>query len=219
MSSDVMTVVRYETPGVVRTLDVAAKALLVLLLGLALANPEASGLEGKGAEARAIGYPLLAFAIPAVWFFSWRERASFPWLADLLVTITCFSDTLGNRMDLYDRIVWFDDWMHFANLGLLTVAVLLLTMHRSAGLGAVLERALAFAGTAAIAWELAEYAAFLSRHSERQHAYADTLGDLALGVLGALVAAVVVHRAWAAGHLRSTAPQLEHPPVVRTAAG
>ncbi|MDN4162420.1 hypothetical protein [Nocardioides abyssi] len=212
MSSDAVTVVRYDTPGLVRTLDVTAKALLVLLLGLALAHPEASGLEGKGAAARAVGYPLLAFAIPAVWWWNWRERASFPWLADLLVTLTCFSDTLGNRMDLYDRIVWFDDWMHFLNLGLLTVALLLLTMHRSASLGAVLERALAFAGTAAIAWELAEYAAFLSRHSERQHAYADTLGDLFLGVLGALVAAVVVHRAWAAGHLRSTAPQLEHRP-------
>jgi hypothetical protein len=219
VSSDVVTVVRYETPSVVRTLDVAAKALLVLMLGLAMAHPEASGLEGKGAAARAVGYPLLAFTIPAVWWWHWRERASFPWLADLLVTITCFSDTLGNRMDLYDTVVWFDDWMHFMNLGLLTAAVLLLTMHRSSGLGSVLERSLAFGATAAVAWELAEYAAVLSRHSERQHAYADTLGDLALGILGALVAAVVVHRAWAAGHLRSTAPQLEHPPLAPTAAG
>ncbi|MBC9733716.1 hypothetical protein [Nocardioides marmotae] len=219
MSSEVVTAVRYDTPGVVRSLDVGAKALLVLLLGLALAHPEASGLEGKGAEARAIGYPLLAFSIPAVWFFYWRERASFPWLPDLLVTLTCFSDTLGNRMDLYNRIVWFDDWMHFVNLGLLTAAVLLLTMHRSAGLGAVVERSLAFAATAAIAWELAEYAAFLSRHSERRHAYADTLGDLVLGVLGAVVAAGVVHRAWAAGRLRSTAPQLEHAAASARAVG
>lgn len=210
--TDAVPVVRYDTPGTVRTLDVAAKALLVLLLALALAHPEASGLEGKGAGARAVGYPILAFTIPAVWWMYWRERASFPWLADLLVTLTCFSDTLGNRMDLYDRVLWFDDWMHFINLALLTTALLLLTTHRSATLGAVLERSLAFGATAAIAWELAEYAAFLSRHSERQHAYADTLGDLALGTLGALVAAVMVHRAWAAGHLRSTAPQLEHRP-------
>ncbi|MEV7430534.1 MULTISPECIES: hypothetical protein [unclassified Nocardioides] len=213
MSSEVVTAVRYDTPGLVRTLDVGAKALLVLMLGLALAYPDSSGLEGKGAGARAVGYPLLAFAIPAVWWWHWRERASFPWLADLLVTLTCFSDTLGNRMDLYDTVVWFDDFMHFANLAMLTAAVLLLTMHRSSSLGAALERSLAFGATAAVAWELAEYAAFLSRHSERAHAYADTLGDLTLGILGSLLAAVVVHRAWAAGHLRSTAPQLEREPA------
>ena len=37
-----------------------------------------------------------------------------PWLPDLLITITCFTDILGNRMDLYDTVVWFDDWMHRA---------------------------------------------------------------------------------------------------------
>ena len=42
--------------------------------------------------------------------------------------MTCFSDFLGNRLNLYDTVVWFDDFMHFANTGLLTAAFLLLTM-------------------------------------------------------------------------------------------
>lgn len=69
-------------------------------------------MEGKAAGLRAVAYPVLTFTVPALWWLSWRQRASFPWVVDLLVTVTCFTDILGNRSDLYDSIVWFDDWMH-----------------------------------------------------------------------------------------------------------
>ena len=65
----------------------------------------------------------------------------------------------------------------------------------------MLERCLAFGATVAIAWEVAEFFAFISRSTEREFAYADTLGDLALGTAGAVVAAVIIHRAWRRGHL------------------
>jgi hypothetical protein len=126
----------------------------------------------------------------------WRDRVSFPWVSDLLVTITCFTDILGNRLDLYDTVVWFDDWMHFMNTGLLVVAVLLLTLDRGVSRLRLLERGLAFGATAAIAWELAEYAAFISTSTEKQFAYEDTLGDLGLGLLGAVVASLAVHAVW-----------------------
>lgn len=192
------------TPGVARTVNVTAKAGLVLMLVLAMLYPDLGHLRDKGAGARAVGYPLASFAVPFVWWVAWRDRVAFPWLPDLLVTITCFTDVLGNRMDLYDTVLWFDDWMHFMNTGLLAAAVVLLTMPPHSSLGRVVERALAFGATAAIAWELAEYVAFLSRSSERQFAYADTLGDLTLGVLGSLVAAVVVHQVWSLS--RGTTP-------------
>lgn len=177
--------------GVVRGLNVTAKAGLVLLVLAALAYPDASHLRDKAAGLRAVGYPLLAFAVPVIWLLFWRERA-FPWLADLLITLTCFSDFLGNRLNLYETVIWFDDFMHFVNTGLLTAAVLLLTMRSGATLSAMVERALAFGVTAALAWEIAEYFAFMQMSSELPDAYADTLGDLALGVLGAIVAAVAV---------------------------
>lgn len=202
--------VRHSVPHVVRFLDIGAKILLILMLATALAFPEVGNLEGKGALARAVAYPLLAFAIPVVWHVTWRERASFPWLADFFVTITCFTDILGNRMDLYDTIWWFDDVMHFTNAGLLAAAVILLTLPRTATFAETIERALAFGATAAIVWEVAEFAAFLSKSSEREFAYADTLSDLTLNVLGSLVAAIVIHRAWQRGRLTTTAPQLEH---------
>lgn len=117
------------------------------------------------------------------------------------MTITCFTDVLGNRMNLYDTVMWFDDWMHFMNTGLLAAAVIMLTLSRSSSLLRVIERSLAFGATAAIAWEIAEFFAFISGSSEREYAYADTLGDLALGTLGAVVAASVVHRLWRQGKL------------------
>ena len=206
MSEAIAVVV--PTPSAARAASISAKAALVLLLVLALLYPDSGHLRDKAAGLRAVGYPLVSFLVPAVWWMFWRDRVSFPWLADLMVTLTCFTDVLGNRMDLYDTIVWFDDWMHLMNTGLLVAAVLLLSLHRSSGLARVVERALAFGATAAIGWEVAEYFAFIAGSDERRFAYADTLGDLGLGILGALVAAVAVHQLWRRGRLSSVDPPL-----------
>jgi hypothetical protein len=179
-------------PQTVRGLNLTAKAGLVLLIIAALAYPDSSHLRDKAAGLRAISYPLLAFAIPVVWFTFWRDRVVFPWLADLFVTLTCFSDFLGNRLDLYDTVVWFDDFMHFANTGLLAAAVLLLTTVPGSPLLPLLERALAFGVTAALVWEIAEFFAFMQLSDELPEAYADTLGDLTLGAFGAVAAALAV---------------------------
>jgi hypothetical protein len=194
------------TPTLAKTANVLAKAALLLLLLFAVLNPDQANLRDKAAGMRAIGYPLMSFTVPVLWWALWRDRISFPWLPDLLITVTCFTDILGNRMDLYDSVVWFDDWMHFINTGLLAAAFILLTLHRDVGFGRVLERALAFGASAAIAWEVAEYVAFISRSSERELAYADTLGDLSLGTAGAVLAAVVIHAAWRRGHLLHPRP-------------
>jgi len=198
------------TPSAARAASISAKAALIFLLVLALLYPDSGHMRDKAAGLRAVGYPLLSFTVPALWWVFWKDRVSFPWLADLMVTLTCFTDVLGNRMDLYDSVVWFDDWMHFMNNGLLVAAVLLLTMHPSSSLASVVERALAFGATAAITWEILEYFAFISRSTERHFAYADTLGDLGLGTCGALVAAVVVHRMWQRGTLTNAEPP---PPI------
>lgn len=194
------------TPTLAKTANVLAKGALLLLLLFAVLHPDQANLRDKAAGMRAIGYPLMSFTVPVLWWALWRDRISFPWLPDLLITITCFTDILGNRMDLYDTVVWFDDWMHFMNTGLLAAAFILLTLHRDVGIWRVLERGLAFGASAAIAWEVAEYFAFISRSTEREFAYADTLGDLSLGTAGAVLAAVVIHRAWRRGHLLDPRP-------------
>jgi hypothetical protein len=195
------------TPPIAKSANVAAKAALVLLLLFALLYPDQGNLRDKAAGMRAVGYPLVSFTVPLLWWTLWRDRMSFPWLPDLLITITCFTDILGNRMDLYDTVVWFDDWMHFMNTGLLAAAIVLLTLPPGSGLLRIVERALAFGATSAIAWELAEYFAFISRTSERSYAYGDTLGDLTLGTAGAVVAGVAVHRLWHQSRLLNPPPR------------
>lgn len=194
--------IRYPvTPAWAKTANVTAKLALVLLLVLALLYPDQGNLRDKAAGLRAVGYPLASFTVPFLWWALRRDQMSFPWVADLLITLTCFTDVLGNRMDLYDSVVWFDDWMHFLNTGLLAVAVILLTLAPGKSLSSTVERALAFGATSAIAWELAEYVAFISRSSERDFAYGDTLADLALGTLGAVAGAVAVYRLRQRGRL------------------
>lgn len=195
-----------QVPPAIRGLNIAAKAALLVLLATALALPDLGHMRDKAAGLRAVAYPMMSFTVPLLWLVWWRDRAPFPWLADLLVTLTCFSDILGNRINLYDTVVWFDDWMHFMNTGLLAAAAVLLTLPRHVRFLAILERAFAVGATGAIAWEIAEYFAFISTSSERRGAYTDTLADLGLGVLGAFIAAVVIHRLWRGRRLQFVQP-------------
>lgn len=201
--------VRYPAPPVIKSANIAVKTGLVLLLGLAILVPGFGNMDGKGLVPRAVGYPIAAFALPVIWFTWWRQRASFPWTADFLISFACFSDILGNFLNLYDSVESFDNMVHFVNTGLLTAAVILLTMHRSSSLGAVTERALAFGVSAALVWEIAEFFAFLRFSPERLGAYADTLSDMSLGAMGSLLAGFWVYALWRRGYLTEVAPQLE----------
>lgn len=187
--------------------DIAAKVGLVVLLVIAVAYPDLGNVRGKASGVRAIAYPLGAMAVPIVWWLLWRRRP-FPWLGDALVTLPWFTDTLGNRLNLFDTVEWFDDWMHLVNWALLTAGVLVLTMRNSCGLRETVERSLAVGVTAALGWELAEYVAFIRTSPELDTAYTDTLGDLALGTLGSLLAALTVWTLWRR-RLLDTSPHLQ----------
>ncbi|MEU0314162.1 hypothetical protein [Nocardioides sp. NPDC006273] len=184
----------WTTSEVVVLLDVAAKVLLLLSIVRVGLDPTWGNLEGKAPIARAVTYPLLAFAIPLVWLAR-RHQGAYPWTADLLITLVCFNDILGNRLDLYDAIVWFDDASHFFATGQLSAAAVLLTLHRGT-FGQVLERAVAVGMTIALAWEVFEYFSFVTTSSELQWAYRDTIGDLTLGWLGSVAAAAVIAAYW-----------------------
>jgi len=176
-------------------LDVAVKLLLLLSVMRVLVDPGWANLEGKAPMARAFMYPLSAMAVPVFWGVRSRVSA-FPWLADLLVTLTCFTDILGNRLGLYDSVVWFDDWMHVMNTALVSAAFVLLTVRESAAFTEIVEAAVSLGLTASLGWELFEYATFLTRSTEWTSAYSDTIGDLVLGWLGSVLAALVVAAAW-----------------------
>jgi hypothetical protein len=170
------------------------KAALAALLALALAFPEWERFADKAMGARAVAYPLAALLVPAIWLVRRRLGRSgpFPWDVDALLTAPFVIDVAGNALDLYDSVSWFDDACHFGNWALLGGAA-----------GAALRRGpalprwatvLLVAGAGAIAailWEIAEYGAFILDTPESVGIYRDTLGDEALGLLGATVAGVL----------------------------
>ena len=184
----------------VRVVDLLVKGALVALLASAVLFPDLSGIKGKASTARLVVYPLGVLAVPLWWWVHGRRRAvgsdrgGFPWWADLLVSLPWLLDLLGNRLDLFDTVSWWDDGMHFLNWALLTAGVLLAWAPRGLSRGVVVVCGLAFGMGSALLWELGEYVAFVRGSPELATAYTDTLGDLSLGSLGALLAGLVVSR-------------------------
>jgi len=113
---------------------------------------------------------------------------------DILIGLPVLIDMAGNALGLYDSVEWWDDANHLVNWWLHTAAVAILLAatglprEARAGLG------IAWAASTAILWELAEYVTFVPGSAEASTAYADTLGDLALGLLGGTIASVLI--AW-----------------------
>jgi hypothetical protein len=199
-------VCEHDPVRVAKWADLVAKVLLLGLLLSALIWPDLSGIKGKASTARLVVYPLGAVIVPLWWFVYGRRRAvrdasgdpvRYPWTADLLITLPWFLDLLGNRLNLFDTVTWWDDLMHFVNWALLTAGALWAwAPRRAVSRGLVVVCALGFGATAAVLWELGEYAAFVRNSPELTTAYTDTLGDLALGSLGALLAGLVVGQLW-----------------------
>jgi hypothetical protein len=100
-------------------------------------------------------------------------------------------DVLGNALDLYDSIDWWDDANHFVNWALLTAAFGQLLVRLGVGRLVLAGLAIGFGAVTAILWELAEYFTFIRNSSELDTAYTDTLGDLTLGLSGSCVAAAL----------------------------
>ena len=187
-------------------LNLAVKAALVGLLLFSVF----SGLErfeGKAMTGRALTYPLAAVVVPVGWWLLRRRRPSleYPYALDILLVLPFLIDVVGNALDLYDTVEWWDDANHFVNWGLLTAAFGQLLLRLPVGPWNAAALAVGFGATTAVLWEFAEYWTFIRDSPELDTAYEDTLGDLALGLSGSTIAALVT--AWLVKiRLRDRAP-------------
>lgn len=187
-------------PGRARAAAAAVFLATVVQLAIGAFVPGLQQFEGKAFGARLFAYPAMMLAVPAWWWFAQRRAgtaqtqggpedpgADVPWAAFALVMAPFLIDVTGNTLDLYDRVWWWDDANHFVNWALLCAGIGLLVCRGLrrwqvvtlvTGIGAVL----------AIGWELGEWYTFIRHGTELGTAYTDTLGDEALGTLGALLA-------------------------------
>ena len=110
-------------------------------------------------------------------------------------------DLLGNAFNFYDSIDHFDDACHLVNWAILTGAVgTVIVKRRELASWEVVWMLVGFGTTTAVLWEIGEYGAFVTKAPEVATAYSDTIGDLALGTTGSLIAAILTvvlgRRAW-----------------------
>lgn len=171
--------------------DVLVKLALVGLLLFAVIFPDLPQFEGKAVAWRAITYPVAALIVPAAWW-AFARRSRYPFAADILLVLPFTIDTAGNAADLYDTISWWDDLNHLVNWGILTAGFLLATRSLALPWWNALSVGIGFGGVTAILWELIEFVTFIRNSPERATAYTDTLGDLALGLTGSVIAAMLV---------------------------
>ena len=173
-------------PSAAFWVDVAVKAALIALLAFG-AFSGLQQFEGKAFVWRLALYPVGVLALPLVWGMRSRGKA-FPYTADILLTLPFLIDTAGNALDLYDTIDWWDDANHFVNWALLSGAVGVLAWRSQVAFRETLALVVGFGAVTAILWEVGEYYAFIRNSPELATAYTDTLGDLALGLAGSVLA-------------------------------
>ena len=182
------------SPRVWLAVDVAVKVATVALLAWAILRPDLPQFQGKAFTGRAIAYPIALVALPIGWWLFGRRRIPFPVEADILFGLPFLIDVAGNALNLYDSIEWWDDANHLVNWALHTSAVGLLLRYGAWTPATRVALAFGYAVTSAVLWEFAEYVTFVPNSPEAASAYADTLLDLALGMVGGLVGAVVTAR-------------------------
>ena len=176
-------------------LDAAIKTVSILLLAWAVLNPELPQFSGKAFTGRALAYPVALAVVPVGWWLLGRSRGvGFPIVADILFGLPFLIDVVGNAADLYDTVEWWDDANHLVNWFLHTAAIGWLLRLGSWGSSTRAALGIGWAATTAILWELAEYVTFIPDSPEAATAYADTLLDLALGLLGGTAAALLTSR-------------------------
>jgi len=163
--------------------------------------------EEKGFGWRLLWYPIAVLALPVVWRLAAKGRP-YPYAADALLTAPFLIDVLGNVVDFYDKIDWWDDVNHFANWLFLSLGAGALLLRTSVGPLIAAGLVIAFGSTLVILWELGEYLTFLRGNEEElPTVYRDTVGDMTFGLLGSLIAAgatwYAVHRQ--RRHVRDTA--------------
>lgn len=170
-------------------------ALTVGQLAVAEWVPGIERFADKAFGARLLAYPLMMLVAPAIWWLATQRRSprpAPPYGAFTLIMLPFLIDVTGNSLDLYDSLVWWDDFNHFFNWFLLLTGIGLLICGSVRPRWAVVLVVCGLGAILAIGWELGEWWTFIRHGTEIDTAYEDTLGDETLGTLGALCAGLLV---------------------------
>ncbi len=180
-----------------KSFNIALKLLLVGLLIHLLLNPDLPQYQNKGMTFRLALYPLGAFIGFIIYdIVRWRtgRPVIYPHLLDLLATFCITADMLGNTLNLYDSVDWWDDMMHLVNTIPLVLAIgIAIHMYSRLSRLNVAALTLGFGAVCHILWEIAEYLTFIPHNpQEWPSAYRDTMGDLTMSLIGSVIGAILI---------------------------
>ena len=180
-------------------LPAAVLVLTVAQLAVAEWVPGIDRFADKAFGARLVAYPVMMLLTPAIWWLVNRGHARDqgkqpPYVAFALIMLPFLVDVTGNSLDLYDSVVWWDDFNHFVNWVLLCLGLALVVAPTLRPAWVLVALVTGFGCVLALGWELGEWYTFIRHGTELDTAYEDTLGDMTLGTLGSLVAGLLVLR-------------------------
>lgn len=156
----------------------------------ALAFPGMVEFQGAAMTGRVAVYTAAALMIPIGWLVSGRR--SYPLAAECFLLVPILFDLAGNSFHLYGGIDHYDDSAHL--IGLAFSAAFAAQLLRPLVSGRVALAGVGVAGglLIGIAIELVEYELFSHTQATGLSAYRDTVGDLSMDMLGALLSAAIL---------------------------
>lgn len=146
---------------------------------------------------RILVFPLAGIIVPILWHATGR-RQPYPFLADNLLVLAAATDVLWNTLDAYDRVYGWDKANHLVNSMIYAAVIGLWAARYPLSAAVRFSLALGLCLVLLVLWELAEYASYAGGWSEVQ-TWEDTIGDLAVDLVGSLAGA-----AFALGAVRSS---------------
>lgn len=171
-------------------LDLVAKTCVLGLALYPLLDPTSSHFTGKAMGFRAAVYPLATLVIPALWVAHRRPRP-YPYLADTAFAIPFAFDAAGNVFGLF-AISGFDVLPHSIGWLLISLAFGLAVAPHTDRRSIAAGLTIGFGATVDILWEIGEFAMLKSGSSGLQLTYENTIQDLAMSLMGAVVGGILV---------------------------
>jgi VanZ family protein len=173
----------------VATVSLALKAGIIVAAGLALASGSYVWVFA--------GLFALAFSfVPTV--LRRNYRISIPWILELLIFLALFLHVIGGVFDLYDRIDRWDTMTHFVSTFMLAIVglTIIYVMHvywegLTMDIRAIMVFTVFIGAFLGVTWEVMEWSADQMFGTTEQHGLNDTMKDLVMDMIGAMLAAVL----------------------------
>jgi hypothetical protein len=168
----------------------ALKAAILAITVASLAVPSLHEFAGEAMTGRIAVYIAAVLVLPAVTLV--RGRPGYPLVADWFLMMPVAFDVVGNSLHLYGHVDHYDDGAHLIGVAFSAAFAAALLRGRVSGRLALAGVAVAGGLVIGVGIKLVEFVLFSHTQATGLSAYNDTIGDLAMDLLGAALAATLV---------------------------